>query len=235
VIREGTAIVPSPFSLIGVNTVHEHLLVKIKADNADNATSEVREIMNSSIDSSENEDGWDYIGGINQVTQKNLSTFSTTAKSLSELVKEFKQCIYQYKARHENSLKDLFFINMAEEYMPSEDVPLYLNKKNQYGDKIDTYIEKLGKRVSLNSILEKKLKSPDKKPSKTFSEYIDGFVDSLFSDSMIPYHIRQLEKIKRCIEYPKETHITLQCTDNHFADLGGTGKYTYYFWTDRHH
>ena len=215
--------------------MHEYMLVKIKADYPIDAEGEVKGIMENSIDPDQNNTGWDYVGDIIRVTQKNISKFSNTAKSLPKLEEEFKQHIYRYKEQHENSLKDLFFALMAEEYMPSDEIPLYINKKNQYGHEIDTYVEKLGKRVSLNSILEKRLKSSDKKPSKTFSEYIDGFVDSILSDYMISYYIRRLEKIKKCIKYPKETYITLQCTDNHFADLGGTGKHTYYFWTDRHH
>lgn len=206
--------------------MHHFILIKINTDSSKEAKREVEEILTNSIEPGVNTVGWDYVGNIELVTKGVLN--SLKLKSYKELEEHYKKFIIKNLEEKKKELEDLLFIGLSK-YMPSEEAPLYINRKNAF-NKEDS---------NLRKIIEKKLKSgSSSKLPHTYEELIQvvlrHLLDSLKNNTLLEYYIRKTYTIYQCIEYPEE--YSLQCENNHFADLTNKtkGKRTYYLIGDRH-
>lgn len=211
--------------------MHHYIFIKIKADTADDAKDEVSSAMEDSLNPENNTVGWDYVGDIVQVTEENISKFSNTHKTPKGLEKYYKEIVHTNKQRDMDILNDFFFVALAEKFMPDKEIPLYVADQGKLA-----YYDQISKtRIPLSNILAKRLKSPVKHEQPSYEDLIKEIIKTIFSDSMIPYYIKQVEKTQSCIDYPDEKYYSLQCTNNHFVDLGGDGEHIYYFLADRHY
>lgn len=218
--------------------MHHKILVKIKADNIDEARDEAKSYLENSIDASENTVGWDYLNDdIITVTEEDLKQHGV--KTFKALEKAWLKSTSANYRDHLKSLKDIFFTELVKRHLSGTKVKTYVGYKDRYGfvvssdslKKKDTSHDPVGD--ALRHAARKKIVKPLPIRLDTLAEEMVDIVNPK-TDMMIEYHIRQLDKLDTCKRYPKETHTTLQCSDNHFADLNGEGTETYYFIFDRH-
>lgn len=205
--------------------MHYTLLVKIRADNAEDALSEAKDQVEQSCG-----DGrpFDYMSGdIVPVTKKTLKEQGVTNfKALEK--KWHDDSLDETINRHKASLKEIFFHELAKRYLCGKEALTYLNYKDQYGN-IDKYIQE-----TIEKISKTKVAKPN--PPTSLDELAEMIVDMIHHSSFFHmgfYHVESLDKLISCKTFPTEPSITLNCYDCHFADLGGKGK-AYYFFFDRH-
>src|SRR5271157_5410731 len=206
--------------------MHYKLLVKIRANSAEDALSEAR----SQVEDSTGEGKpFDYMSDeVVAVTPKVLKEFK--AKTAEELGKRWKGFTDRNIKEQKACLKDTIFIELARRYLSREDAPSYAGYKNHYGN-ADEGVEKIVKQVQTAK------RSKPKLPTRL--DDLAGAIVELLRPSaqpfpMGPYYLKHLDKLYDCKRYPNETSYTLYCYDCHFANLGGTGKRAYYFFFDRH-
>jgi len=213
--------------------MHHFILVKIKADNRQDAFDEAKSQLETSIDSGTNTAGWDYLADDHAVVDKKYM-IEHKHESFKELEKEWLSNTKVNIREHKGALKDIVFEGLVLRHLDASGVHpgsarahRYLKYKDRFG------------RISpdIKAQVTKALKNERSKPR--VPERLDMLAKEIVEflspqkNSMIEYHFRQLRKLYDCIDHPEPCN-TLQCSDHHFADLGGDGKRTYYFIFDRH-
>ena len=129
---------------------------------------------------------------------------------------------------HKAALKDIFFNILIRKHAYGKKALSYLRYRNEYGD-----LEPKTKKLVLEATkADRKSRFPSTR-LEDIAEAVSELLDPSL-DSMTGFHVRHLQELRDCMDFPTETSYTLQCLDNHFADLGGKGRQTYYFIFDRH-
>ena len=205
--------------------MHYTLLVKIKADSSDEALADAKSQVEESCGDGQ---PFDYMSDdVTPVTKEILKEQGVT--SLKELEKKWKDTLDENIADHKGAIKDGVFLELCKRYLSGKDALTYLNYKDHYGN-VDEQVKKLIEQASKTKVAKPKL--------PTSLDELAGIIMDLIrpADShlaMGAYHLKQLDKLYDCKNYPDETSNTLYCYDCCFANLGGKGK-PFYFFFDRH-
>ena len=217
--------------------MHVKILIKIRALNSSDAKEVVEEALNESVHEG-NSTGWDYVGGIKQIV-KTVTDESKISlgnfKSFKELEKHWHNSTLKNMRNYERQIEDELFLKLAKKYMPQKEVPLYLDRKNYYGNETR----------GLPEIIQKKLKSKTSeiKLPQTYEKMIQIFSSEIIKEAkntvgMVLYYLKEIHKIQSHLDYPEDREYSLQSTNIHFADFSADeeieGEETYYFLCDRH-
>lgn len=206
--------------------MHYGLLVKIRADSSKDAMAEARDQVE---DSTGDGKPFDYMSDdVSSITPTVLST--SGHKTYKELEKDWKSKTDANMKGHKAAIKDLIFRELAERYLSGKDALIYVNYKNQYGN-VDESIKEIVEKACKSKTVKPKLPTGLDELAGVIAEMIRPETEHL---SMLAYHLKQLDKLCDCKNYPNEHRMALYCYDCHFADLGGEGKKAYYFLFDRH-
>jgi hypothetical protein len=133
------------------------------------------------------------------------------------------------------SVHDNLFVGLMMTLMPPDEAPLYLDKKNVYGNDIPQLKEKLEEILKNN---------PDGK-KLSYEEIISKITEIIANndDSMLYYYIDCINKINDHFKYPQDKYSALyHSADVHYYDMssgqkdeeGKPVREIFYFLTDRH-
>jgi len=193
--------------------VHIYTLIKVKADDADEARSIVEGELDNSIENGRA--GFDYVGGIMQVvetvTDSNTQVDLGGLNSFEELEKHWKKSTLNNLKNFKGDIHDRLFVGLAEFLLPPDEAPLYLNKKNHYNLPMEDF----------NKIRDKILKE-GKKKELTYEQIITKITKFMTekADSMFSFYLQNVKELKNHLEYPEDKYAALyNSNDVHFADL----------------
>lgn len=207
--------------------MHHLIIVKVWAGDKDEAHSLVLDELNTSIETDHNTVGWDYVAEDSPVLITK-TMLKTDYASFEEFEKKCLQERLDNMKGLEAELKNDVLPLMAPLFMTKADAPLLVNTEC---DELKAVIEKILKR-------KKDIVRPD-----TFEKITDAVLKVLVSvakrdttHSMAMWRMEQIKKLYRCIEFPQDTSNTLQCSENHYAEVGeqGKGMKPFFFYGDRH-
>jgi hypothetical protein len=207
--------------------MHHIIIVKVWAGEEGEAENIVRDAMEESIDASNNTCGWDYFHEAVLIKESDL-IHGYDVKTFKELEKK------KIAQRHENikGLSEGINVDikplLAPYFLTKEEASLHINTED---DNLKKCVEKILKR-------KKDITPPD-----SFEKIVDTFTDLIVSiakkdtgHSMLMYDMEVIKKLQYCIDDPSPNN-TLQCTDNHYAELpcdNKKGLKPFYFSCDRH-
>lgn len=206
------------------------MVLKVWADDAEEAKDLATSALEESVEAENNSTGWDYVGDVEVITPEMLQK-DFQVSSYKELEEKYTQMRIDNLAAMKANVKRTIKVSLAKRFLPKEEAPLYLqDDPEDFQGEFKSYIEKLLKS-------KKTIKTP-----KTFDEVLNGVMDviedEIEKDGMFEYYLNQMHKIQKCINYPNDTYITLQCSENHFAVLNEDekveGQAVYYVYGDRH-
>jgi hypothetical protein len=189
--------------------MHHYIILKVWAGSADEAKDIATSELESSIEPENNEAGWDYVGEVAVITEKDLASYGVTSykelekkkieqrkESMNDLIEEF---------------KDEITVLLAPLCLTKDEAPLLINTEN---DNLKEYIEKL---------LKRKIDNP--KPPSTFEGILNLVMKIMVhtaqddaNHSMILWRMKHISKLQHCMTYSDPCH-TLQCTDNYYAEI----------------
>lgn len=205
---------------------HYKIVVKVWADDEDEAFGEVTDSLNDSVQPGNNV-GWDYHDDPVHITKKILKS-EYKLKSFDELEKklsaERKDSIEYIRKQIKEDLRDI----LAPSFLNKEDAVLHVGD-NEAGEKFIKEVEKI-----LKSKKDKVIPTCFEDILSKVTEAIIGSATD--SSSLSLYHLRKLEALEDCIDNT-DPYTTLQSTDNPFAELpcdDKEGKFAFYFECDRH-
>ena len=218
--------------------MHSQVLIKVKADDADEARAIVQEVLDETC--ADESTGWDFVGGISQVVKKvtdsKTQTYLGSIKSFEELEEHWKNATLHNKKRYVSECQDILFIGLMDVLMPPDEAPLYLDKKNHYGNEIPQFKEKL------EYILKNNFDNPNK--GLSYEELINRMTYFITNnkDSMFYYYLKCINKINTYLEYPDKYNALYHSSDVHFFDMTQEQEKdgipddskVFYFLTDRH-
>lgn len=204
--------------------MHVNCVLKVKANNATEALETAKSLVEQSVDSDNNRSGWDYVGECKVITPDILKS-EYKLQTFEELEKYYSATREEYIKDHQEKLRENTIEFLAEDYLSQEEAPLLLAE-----DGLKEIVEKILKRKVRKT---KPLPKDFLGQTDLIAQTIVGLVRQQY---MASYYIRKIDEIDRCIKYPTDGNNTLQCTDNHFADMTHEtkGKNIYYVETDRH-
>lgn len=207
--------------------MHHKIIVKVWADDEEEAENAAKDALEDSVQEN-NSCGWDYLSDdMEHITEDKLPQFGV--KTFEELEKKYtgerKKAIQTTK----ESIREILQKELSD-YIAKDDVPLLLTKHDD----------------EFNAVLEKVLKSK-KKPKKLPTDYtglvnlvLKVMVDTSSRETLAMYYMEKINELERCISSPESLEYTLQCTENHFAEIprentnAADDSKAFYFWADRH-
>ena len=207
--------------------MHHKIVVKVWAGEEGEAENIARDAMEESIEANLNTAGWDCFDSAKLIEKKDLQP-NYGVNSFEELEKK------KIAQRHENikGLSEGINVDikplLAPYFLTKEEASLHINTED---DNLKKCVEKILKR-------KKDITPPD-----SFEKIVDTFTDLIVSiakkdtgHSMLMYDMEVIKKLQYCIDDPSPNN-TLQCTDNHYAELPcdyKKGLKPFYFSCDRH-
>jgi hypothetical protein len=209
---------------------HHGIVLKVWEADEDSARSLALCELEDSITPEHNTVGWDYLSGDHPtiITKGDLQAVYSV-KTYAEL-EQLK--LREQKESLDDLVKDLrddILPMLAPIFMTKTDAALFINTEN---DELTAYIEKLMKR-----------KKDNVKPA-TFEGITDAVLKIMVSvakkdtgRSMAMWRMEKIKQVQACILYPTDTSYTLQCTENHYAELpcdNKKGMSPYFYFADRH-
>lgn len=208
--------------------MHHKIVIKVWAGNSEEGEQFVRDALEDSISAEHNTCGWNYAGDVELITKKMLQTIFK--------VSTYRELEINSK-RGQKEDQDHLLLNLREEILPLL-APLFMNKA-------DAALYVATENRELKEYIEKLFKTRrDIKRPKTFEEIAEAFmkVFAIISKqerrSIMPmWYMEQISKLQRCLDSPNEPSNTLQCSENHYAELpyeNKKGLHPYYFLCDRH-
>ena len=217
--------------------MHYNCILKVKADDEGEALNVAQDWIESSINSENNKCGWDYAGDCRVITPDILNSDYKVTSCGYKVTNYEGLDIAAQRDRESTMLELQERINMfvvqylTPTYLPLNEAPLFLNDDNV--------------KEMVTKILKKKNHTPKPLP-KDFTSLVKFMTNTITclsrSKGMFNYYVKQIDRLQDCMNYPEDPNITLQCTDNYFADLtketnfgkASEGEKIYYVETDRH-
>ena len=201
------------------------MVIKVWAGDSEEGEQLVSTALMESMESKYNTSGWDGIDEITLITKRILQKdFKVTTYRELESMKKREQKTNMKKliADLRNDILPL----LAPSFMTKTDAILHVTTSNKG---VKDYIEKLFKAKK------------DIKRLKTFDEITDAFLKVLVTIAKerkwFPlWRMNQIKKLDQCLWDP-EPYNTLQCSENHYAELpcdDKKGLHPYYFQCFRH-
>lgn len=205
---------------------HHYIVVKVWADDKDEAETFVKEAMEDSIDASNNTCGWSYLNECTIINEIDLLQYYK--------VRTFKELEKKYIAERREHIKGLSeCLNadikplLAPYFLTKDEAPLYITTED---DDLKKHVEEILKRKRNTT------------PPKGFEKIVGTFTNFLLSiakkdvgHSMIMLNMEAIKKLQYCIDDPS-IYNTLQCIDNYYAELpckNKKGLKPFYFNCDR--
>jgi hypothetical protein len=209
-----------------------HHIITVKAWDIDEETahSQVLSALEDSITPEQNTVGWDYVTADHPILiNKGMLQTEYGVKTYAELERKMLQGQRDSLNHLIGNLRDDILPMIAPIFMTKNDAPLFISTEN---DELKAIIEKLLKRKKDNI-------RPD-----TFEGITDAILKIMVSvakkdtgRSMAMWRMEQIKKMQTCIEFPRDTSYTLQCSENPYSELpcdNKKGISPYFYYADRH-
>jgi hypothetical protein len=208
--------------------MHHNIVMKVWAEDADDAKSQVSSAIEDSINPEQNNVGWDYSGDIDLITKDKLQS-EYGVKTYSELEKSK---LKERDDRMQDLINELHYDllpTIAPLFLSKDEAPLYVSTEN---GEFKEYVEKLLKR-------KKDIKKPEtfEKISEVILNILVAIAKKDTSHSMMMWRMEQIKKLQYCVENDMELCYTLQSSENPYAEIpcdDTKGLHAYYFVCDRH-
>ena len=215
---------------------HVGITLKVWAETDDEALSTALSELRDSVMTGEdghNITGWDGVeeGETRILTKKDLKVYGL--KSFAELERFLLQEQQARLAKLTEELSNSLKIALAPFLLSKKDAPLCLG--DQYGDQF-------------SDLVEKRLKAKRDIEPLMFLELTDKIARAIVgglewqSPSQpgglgLNYLLKKIMRLQKAIEYPGDNTETLQCVDNHYAQINEKTKGTtaYYVFGVRHY
>jgi len=210
--------------------MHINCIMKIKANDEDEARNAAQYYAERSIDAENNNTGWDYASqdGYRVITPAILKS-DYNCQTYQELEEHYAQKREESIKEMQERIHDEILRHLVKTHLSLKDAPLLINENfSKEIQKFATYI------------LKKKNHHPKPLPGDFLSlvDFIARTVTAVTRrpGSILDYYIKQINKIQNCIDDPYNHQYTLQCTENFYADLTKetNGKKVFYVKSDRH-
>jgi hypothetical protein len=207
---------------------HHQIVIKLWAEDEDNALQEALDLLEQSLDVRNNVCGWDdidhgdtfVITDVKKVTQGKCTTFKELEKSLKK----------QTKDTHKELIKELeekLKPDLAEILLTKREAALCITDKNE----------------DFKEIVSQRLKAKEDLVVPKFPDIVTHVAECL-ALAMNPwgnnlmYLLKRIDRIQLCNLYPYDTGYTLQSKDNSLAVIPNEdkkSKHCYYVHCSRHY
>jgi hypothetical protein len=210
--------------------MHHNIVIKVYGADDDEARNIAFDTLEDSLTPSHNTVGWSYVSqdSLLLITKDQLQPeygVTTYADLKQKMIQEQKMSLDNLIAQLQADLLPM----IASIFLTKDEAPLLINTEN---DALKAYIEKLMKR-----------KRDVVRPT-TFEGIANAFLKIIVSiakkdtgHSLAMWRLEQIKKMQACIDFPKDISYTLQCTENHYAELpydDKKGMHPYFYHADRH-